>query len=565
MKRIFYLLTILFLTACHKDSEIFIPDSVAPVVNVTTSIGGTVIDDNNAPVPGALVQLGTETKETDDNGVFIFRNVEVDSRRAFVKVVKAGYFQGSRAILPNENVITNVRVQLLTNQEIGTIAATTGGEIVLPGGAVIDFPTNSVANFSGDIVVSVQYLDPTTNDLGWKMPGDLTGVTTDNQTKALISFGMIAIHMTDGNGNPLELAEGKEIEITLPIPEGLLAEASAVPLPLWMFDESSQKWMEKGSANLVGTESYVGKISDGDFWNFAQAFTQVDLSGEITNEDREPLANIKVAVVTGSGAMVSAGWTDNKGTYSGKIPAGKPLFVKIINECGEVNVNQTIGTFSESTNSFDLVEIDSDSPLTSLSGSILNCDNNLIEEGYAMFRTTGEHVEIAWIDEDGMYQTNFVSCESTEPVEVVVVNKGTGLESVPSNYYGNKVDAGQIVVCTDLFEFITYTVGEDRFLERAPYGQKQNNEDQTKIGGETSGQVFTLDIAGAERGNGFAVNQVEANNLISAPSVAPQVKVNFSTYGGVDEYLIGTFSGAFKDSEGFDRELNGTFRIIRDN
>lgn len=565
MKRIIYLLSILFLTACHKDSDIFIPDAVTPVVNVKTTIGGTVIDDNNAPVPGATVQLGTETKETDDNGVFIFRNVEVDSRRAFVKVVKAGYFQGSRAILPNENVITNVRVQLLTNEEIGTIAATTGGEIVLPSGAVIDFPANSVANFTGDIVVSVKYLDPTTNDLGWKMPGDLTGMTTDNQKQALISFGMIAIHLADDNGNILELADGKEIEITLPIPDGLLAEASAVPLPLWMFDENSQNWIEKGSATLVGTESYVGKITNGAFWNFAQAFSQVNLLGEITNEDRDPLSSIKVAVVTGSGAMVSAGWTDNSGTYSGKVPSGKPLFVRVIDECGEVVVNQTVGTFSEATNSFDLVEIENTVPLTSLSGSILNCDNNLVGEGYAMVRSAGEHVEIAWIDDNGMYQTNLINCEQANSVELVVVNKNTGLESISSNYYGNDIDAGKIVVCNNLPEFITYTVGDDRFLEREPFAQKLDNENQTRIGGEGSGVVFTLDIAGAERGNGFGVSQIEANNLLSAPSVAPEVKVNFSTYGGVEEYVIGTFSGIFKDSEGFDRELSGTFRIIRDN
>ena len=565
MKRIIYLLSILFLTACHKDSDIFIPDPEAPVVNVTTSIGGTVIDDNNAPVPGAIVQLGTETKETDDNGVFIFRNVEVDSKRAFVKVTKAGYFQGSRAILPNENVITNVRVQLLTNEEIGTIAATTGGEIVLPSGAVIDFPANSVANYSGDIAVSVQYLDPTTNDLGWKMPGDLTGITSDNQTHALISFGMIAIYLEDTDGNELQLAEDKEIEINLPISEGLLAEAPAVPLPLWMFDENSQNWIEKGTATIIGTERYVGKITNGTFWNFAKGLRQVNLSGEITNGDREPLPSIKVAVVTSSGAMVSAGWTDNSGTYSGKVPSDRPLFVRIIDECNNTVVNQTIGLFTAATNTFDLVEIDNDLPLTSFRGSILNCDNNLVGEGYAKFHTAGDHVEIVWIDEEGKYQSNFINCESDAAVELVVINKNNGLESIASDYFGNNIDAGDIVVCNDFVEFITYKVDDDRFLEKDPYAQKSDNEDKTTIGGESSGVVFTLDITGAERGNGFGVSQIEVNNLVSAPSVAPQVKVNFSTYDGVEEYLIGTFSGEFKDSEGFDRELSGTFRIIRDN
>ena len=217
MKRLLYLLLILFFTACFKDSEVFTPDPIVPIINVTTSIGGTVVDENNVPISGALVQLGTETKETDKNGVFIFRNEEVDSRKAYVKVAKAGYFPSARTIIPSDNAITSIRIKLLTNQEIGTIAVTTGGEIVLPGGAVINFPIDAVADYAGDIHVHAQYLNPMDSDLSWKMPGDLTGLNANNKTQAIGSFGMIDITLLGDNAETLELAIGKVLEVSLPV------------------------------------------------------------------------------------------------------------------------------------------------------------------------------------------------------------------------------------------------------------------------------------------------------------------------------------------------------------
>ena len=95
--------------------------------------------------------------------------------------------------------------------------------------------------------------------------------------------------------------------------------------------------------------------------------------------------------------------------------------------------------------------------------------------------------------------------------------------------------------------------------------KRQDNEEITTLSGESTGLFFSLEINGAARGNDFSVNMIQANNFTSADIVEPEVTVSFTTYGEVEEAIIGTFSGVFKDEQGFDRKVNGSFRIIREN
>ena len=51
-----------------------------------------MVDENEEPVSGAVVSLGSEMAVTDEYGHFFFNDETMNARGALVKVEKTGYF-----------------------------------------------------------------------------------------------------------------------------------------------------------------------------------------------------------------------------------------------------------------------------------------------------------------------------------------------------------------------------------------------------------------------------------------------------------------------------------------
>ncbi len=83
------LLSLLFIYSGCKETEVN-PNSSDISSNIDFELGeeishsvvGLVLDENNNPVVGARVSLGTETAETNDVGVFEFFNVKTNENHA---------------------------------------------------------------------------------------------------------------------------------------------------------------------------------------------------------------------------------------------------------------------------------------------------------------------------------------------------------------------------------------------------------------------------------------------------------------------------------------------------
>jgi ABC-type sulfate transport system permease subunit len=97
------------------------------------------------------------------------------------------------------------------------------------------------------------------------MPGNLTGITINNEQKILQTYGMIAVEMEGSSGEALNIAGSKQATISFPIPSAMLANAPAT-IPLWHFDETIGVWKEEGTATKQGN-AYVGVVTHFSFWN----------------------------------------------------------------------------------------------------------------------------------------------------------------------------------------------------------------------------------------------------------------------------------------------------------
>lgn len=206
---------------------------------IRSSVGGVIVDENGNGVASATVQLGVHSLITDINGVFLFNDVLMNEKRTFVKVSKNGFFHGFRALYPKANSTSQIKVMLLASTSAGNFTASAGG-IISSNGVSLDFPANSVkveggGAYKGTVNVAVKFLDPTSADMVNQMPGDLMASNSSIQLRVLETFGMAAVELTSPAGQKLNVADGKTVELTVPLSGAYLTDAPST-IPLWYFD-----------------------------------------------------------------------------------------------------------------------------------------------------------------------------------------------------------------------------------------------------------------------------------------------------------------------------------------
>ena len=277
----------LLLNSCNLKDKF--KQETTPNTNlVNASIIGIVKDEMDIAIPNATIISGSATTISDANGVFVFSNIQCSKKSTTIKISKQGYFNGYKSISVQANEKQNVYVSLLKKENPLSLNATNGGMISSGNGIEIAFPANGLINkntgqaYNGLANIFIKKIDPTT-ELGKKtMPGNLVGQTTNSEEKLLQSFGMLGVEMEDANGNPLQLATGKEATINYEIPASLVSQSQS-SIPLWHFDDTKMVWIEEGSATKQGTK-YVGNVKHFSFWNYDQPFAAINL--EMTLKDQ---------------------------------------------------------------------------------------------------------------------------------------------------------------------------------------------------------------------------------------------------------------------------------------
>ena len=335
---LFALCAMLMVAGCSKD------DGTVGYYNP----GGTVVPGADGmaianvtgfvSAPGAVtVTSGTQTVQTDRNGMYTLSQVKVVNGRVIVKFEKEGYMTVVRSVPAQSSIRLNVAMSECDTQ---TFPASSAATISIPASygytpemmkvelPADGFVTEGGAAYTGSVTASFAYVDPDDETFTEEMPGDLTAVRTDNSEAQLISYGMVAVELADAAGNKLNLAEGKKATLTFPVPDKFKGGELPSSIPLWSFDEETGLWVEEGVANLNETsDAYVGQVSHFSWHNLDYPELRATLKVKVQDNTGRILPNVLVDV-DGQRAV----YTDNTGIATCVVPSNTDMVIRVASE-----------------------------------------------------------------------------------------------------------------------------------------------------------------------------------------------------------------------------------------
>jgi len=551
-------------TACFKDHF----TGSDPVTAVT--FAGQILDESGQPLPGAQVEAGTELAVTDKNGVFRLRPAYLSADNAILKVSKIGYFDFSRAYVVEAGAVKPVTVQLLRKMQVGSFAASTGGTVQVPGGVQLVFPAGAV-NHSGTVVVYARYLDPTDAQLPLQMPGDLRGINLGGTEQTLATFGMLGVELVSQNDQALQLAAGQEAELRMPI---AASQAAVAPnnIPLWHYDHDKARWIEEGSAQKIGNQ-YVGKVKHFSFWNCDYPGDLVLMRGRaLYGPNQVPMGNLWVRMTILSTGWQAWGATDGSGRFGGAVPKNEKFKLEVLlpHSCGNtVLYTEEVGPFSSDVTLPDIMLNSTQVQTVSVSGRLVDCNNQPVTNGYLRLAWEGGNVkgvQFAFPAADGTFYTEFFNCSASVSAQVKCYDLSAGLESLPQTlaFPPNSANLGDVTVCQNLSAFIKYTLDGKAFTIVDP--SSDSNPQTTYIGGENPSEQAGISFSFDNQSNvgTFPLNYLSVNKIGTDSSAVHNLSTTLTSWGAQPgEFSIGTFGGSFKDWQGQNHTVSGSYQVER--
>jgi len=591
------LFSLLTMTSCEKDDgnsggeqQEIIPDTFSEYFGNTVSRNflGNVIDTNRNPIEGVSITIGNETAITDSNGIFILNNANIKERFGYIKAEKAGYIHGSRSVVPT-NGTNKVTIMLLEATVVGTVNSGSSETVSMGNGSSVSFDGNfkkaDGSAYSGSVNVIMHHLDPADEDMPQQMPGMLYAENEEGAERMLQTLGMLAVELRGDNGEDLNLAEGSTSEIKIPVDASLMGMAPAT-IPLWYFDEINGYWKEEGQATLQGN-MYVGNVSHFSFWNCDIPTEAITLCITATNDDTNPLNNLRVSI-TSVTFGTTYGYTNENGEVCGYVPSNETLELNVYSYdfCGNTPLySEMIGPFNADSNISIIVPDNSDIIEETVTGIFNTCSGDPVTDGYVQLSYGYEtYIDVVT---DGAFEISLLRCEEENTFKIKgsdYVNLQT-TDSISYTFTTPLTGIGTISACNTITEFIQYTIddGETVFiidglqtgfslvsdaingpsLNISGYGGNTGNNTCFYLFGALDSTEYEGTYGNHDWNNpddtGFniqeCINMSETNNGII---------YNLTSFGGVGEYIDINFSGDYEDYNGNPHTITGVVHVLRD-
>lgn len=456
----------LSLTSCHKDIEEAGSTTTTPITTVDVEeltqgdVAGYIYDEAGAPVADVEVNILNAVSRTNEFGVFVFRDIDLDKNGTYIKANKAGYIFGSDMIYPDEAEVNHSYIKLMQLTNTTTVNGASGGNVVVQGGGIISFPANGIVNsdgglFTGTVSVTAKRIAANDPNLGDVMPGGLFAMDKEGYSRVLGTLGMVAVELRDENGNELNLADGAQATVQFPIVESQIASAPE-QIALWSFDEEKGLWMEEGFATKDGNK-YIGEVSHFSFWNCDAPFPLIHVCGNVFNADGTPAANMLVEVMANVLYPTAYGYTDSDGRFCGKMPKGQELTITIYYPgCQEGGFTFTVGPFDTDTELDPVTLPNGENGL--VTGAVL-CDGEAVPNATVVVNVSGQTL-VFLTDDNGNYSfnTSVFGCVDVEGGSVFAFNNETNEASATEIFDISEDSSIDLNTCGDCDIQISTTI-----------------------------------------------------------------------------------------------------------
>ncbi|MBB6332097.1 hypothetical protein HNP24_003089 [Chryseobacterium sediminis] len=592
--RKFYLLLLLFVLmfSCKNETLSEIDDNTTnPSSNYNfgntaqKNFQGVVLDTNGLPVSGATVTIGTSTATTNLKGSFTFKNVSVKENFAHIKVTKSGYVNASRVLVPT-NGINRVNIMMIPATTTSTITSGSTSTVSLPNGTKVkfdgSFKDGNGNAYSGSVSVGVFHLAPSNQYLNELMPGSFLATNSNGNARVMETFGMLHVQLTGSAGQNLQIANGHNAEITVPV-DAAQTSSSPATIPLWSYNEDTGMWKEEGSATKIGN-AYVGTVSHFSWWNCDAQFEQATMKVTVKNSAGQILPNIKVALKRSSQAYEPYGMTDNTGMVSGIVPAGEVLSLKVYDVCNNVIYANNVGPFPAGVTT-TITDITVNPPASTsymIKGILKTCSNANVSDGYVVLRPPGitnyfQYLSVP-VDGNGNFTFNTYLCTTANPQLIYEGFDNTTLQTtneVTFTATSNNVDLGNIMACNSVNEFISYKIDNQPVVNvlgtfNAQWGGLTTT---SPVISAKQLRINSMNPAGPS----FYMNQINVLGVVASFTTGHMVEfsggsitsnngnlvVDITAFGALGDYIDFTINGTFTDNSG-NHTFTATGHVKRD-
>jgi len=578
------LLVSVFFYQCQKElsfSNNPNNNNTGPASPVEATIQGVITDENDDPVEGAVIKVGSKNAVTDADGFFRILRASLNNRDALVTAEKAGYFKAYRTFAATSGA-GQVAIKLVKKEVAGWVNSGSGGTVSLTNGTKISLPANAVvlasnsSAYNGIVNIVATYIDPTSPDILQTVPGSFMANDKNNKRVALSSYGMLAVELVSNSGEKLQVKSGSTATLTMAIPSSSRASAPS-SIALWYVDEQTGIWKEEGTANRQGN-FYVGEVKHFSFWNCDVPMEAFYLSMQLRTPSDLAIVHGTVRIrTTGTNPSQAYGITDSIGKVSGLVPANVNLVMEVLDPCNNVIYTQNIPALTQNT---DLGFITVNSPgssIISIQGTLRNCNGAPVTNGYAIIYYY-HSVRYAGVNANGNFSVTVIQCTSqVNDLKVVGVDNGAQQESdiISPNLTSPVTNLGNISACgNSAAQFINYV------LDGTSYNIAINPSDSmtaftTPLQGTTQ---FTTSINGFNPPSNhfsftlnhpnmtaasYPVNNLNVQNYSNLTLVQP-FNVTFTNFPQVaGEFYEGSLSGQFRDAQNVLHTVSSNFRVRR--
>ncbi len=546
--QIVFISILLILTACRKDKEltgdIFVPTGGGELV--ASQLMGQVIDEEGFPLRNALVQFQQATMLTNEDGVFSFAQMDLESNGQLLSVEKDGFFTNYKKIIPTPDD-TFLKIGMVTKSDpTGTFSAANGGVVEKPDGEKITFSPNSIrlengGDYQGEVFVYTHHFNPETDYFNETVPGDLSAINKSGEAVQLATYSMILVELFSVTGEKLNLKENTTATVTFPI-KGAAATNAPSTIPLWSLDENTGTWVEELQATKQG-DYYIGEVDHFSFWNCDAPFDLVKLQGTIIDQNGNPVPFTSVGIHLEGSSPARYSTTNSAGIFAGNVPKDEVLVLDVYsnNECQSSIYSENIGPFSTDQSLNITVELEESNSIL-ITGAVKNCMGEAVDVGYAVVSISPASRNIVPIDSDGNFSFPMINCTNFLPTAygVDLQNSAKSPPVIIIDAGQTTEDVGDLVACISVEEFISVSVDGAPFLY-FDFGRVQLNDNVLTIENQANFSGSMMDYVKL-----IITNPAVGTNLIDL------IQVNTS---GSTNLMCNNNNSAFQCSENMSLEI----------